>query len=40
MKFPLSLLKKFLNTDASLEQISSTLTAIGLEGEALWTLQT
>ncbi len=35
MKFPLSLLKKFLKTDASLAQISATLTAIGLEVDAI-----
>ena len=35
MKFPLSLLKMFLQTDASLEQISETLTAIGLEVDAI-----
>ena len=31
MKFPLSLLKRHLVTDASLDQICTTLTAIGLE---------
>jgi phenylalanyl-tRNA synthetase beta chain len=35
MKFPLSLLKRFLITDASLEQISATLTAIGLEVDGI-----
>ncbi len=35
MKFPLSLLKRFLITDASLAQISATLTAIGLEVDAI-----
>lgn len=35
MKFPLSLLKKFLDTDASLDEISRTLTAIGLEVDAI-----
>ncbi len=35
MKFPLSLLKRFLITDASLETISATLTAIGLEVDAI-----
>ncbi len=35
MKFPLSLLKRFLTTDASLEQISATLTAIGLEVDGI-----
>ena len=35
MKFPLSLLKKFLTTDASLDQISATLTAIGLEVDGI-----
>lgn len=33
MKFTLSWLKTYLDTDASLEQISETLTAIGLEVE-------
>lgn len=35
MKFPLSLLTRFLITDASLETISATLTAIGLEVDAI-----
>lgn len=35
MKFPLSLLKMFLTTDASLEKISDTLTAIGLEVDGI-----
>ncbi|MFM9889032.1 MAG: phenylalanine--tRNA ligase subunit beta [Rickettsiales bacterium] len=35
MKFPLSLLKRFLTTDAPLDQISATLTAIGLEVDAI-----
>lgn len=35
MKFPLSLLKRFLITEASLEQISTTLTAIGLEVDGI-----
>lgn len=35
MKFPLSLLKRFLITDASLETISATLTAIGLEVDGI-----
>jgi phenylalanyl-tRNA synthetase beta chain len=35
MKFTLSLLKKFLDTDASLEEIASKLTSIGLEVEEL-----
>lgn len=35
MKFPLSLLKMFLKTDASLEQIAATATAIGLEVDAI-----
>ena len=35
MKFPLSLLKRFLITDASLETISTTLTAIGLEVDGI-----
>jgi phenylalanyl-tRNA synthetase beta chain len=35
MKFPLSLLKKFLTTEAPLERISATLTAIGLEVDAI-----
>ncbi len=35
MKFPLSLLKRHLITDASLETISTTLTAIGLEVDAI-----
>ncbi len=35
MKFPLSLLKRFLITDASLDTIASTLTAIGLEVDAI-----
>ena len=35
MKFPLSLLKRFLTTDATLQQISATLTAIGLEVDAI-----
>ena len=35
MKFPLSLLKCHLITDASLDTISATLTAIGLEVDAL-----
>lgn len=35
MKFPLSLLKRFLITDASLQQICDTATAIGLELEGI-----
>lgn len=35
MKFPLSLLKRFLITDASLEQIATVATAIGLEVEII-----
>ena len=35
MKFPLSLLNMFLKTNASLEQISATLTAIGLEVDGI-----
>jgi phenylalanyl-tRNA synthetase beta chain len=35
MKFPLSLLKRFLITDASLGQIAATATAIGLEVESV-----
>lgn len=35
MKIPLSWLKSFLETDASLEHIATTLTAIGLEVEAI-----
>ena len=35
MKFPLSLLKRFLITDASLDEISATLTAIGLEVDGI-----
>lgn len=35
MKFTLSWLKRHLDTDASLEQISETLTAIGLEVEEI-----
>lgn len=35
MKFSLSLLKRFLQTDASLETIGETLTAIGLEIESI-----
>jgi phenylalanyl-tRNA synthetase beta chain len=35
MKFPLSLLKMFLKTDASLDEISATLTAIGLEVDGI-----
>ncbi len=35
MKFPLSLLKMFLKTDASLEQIAATATAIGLEVDGI-----
>ena len=35
MKFPLALLKQFLTTDASLEKISDTLTAIGLEVDGI-----
>ncbi len=35
MKFPLSLLKQFNTTEASLAQISTTLTAIGLEVDAI-----
>lgn len=35
MKFPLSLLTRFLNTDASLEKIAATLTAIGLEVDGI-----
>ncbi|MBT6385032.1 MAG: hypothetical protein HOJ94_04415, partial [Alphaproteobacteria bacterium] len=33
MKFPLSWLKEHLETDASLDQIVDTLTAVGLEVE-------
>jgi len=35
VKFPLSLLKRYLTTDATLVQISTTLTAIGLEVDAI-----
>lgn len=35
MKFPLSLLKRFLITEATLEEISATLTRIGLEVESI-----
>ncbi|MFZ4540333.1 MAG: phenylalanine--tRNA ligase subunit beta [Rickettsiales bacterium] len=35
MKFPLSLLLHYLTTDASLAQISTTLTAIGLEVDGI-----
>ena len=35
MKFTLSWLKDYLDTDASLDKISATLTAIGLEVEGL-----
>lgn len=35
MKFPLSLLKRFLVTDASLDAISAKLTAIGLEVDGI-----
>lgn len=35
MKFPLSLLKRFLITDATLAQIAATATAIGLEVESI-----
>ena len=35
MKFPLSLLKRFLTTDASLETIAATATAIGLEVDGI-----
>lgn len=35
MKFPLSLLKMFLKTDASLERIAEVATAIGLEVDAI-----
>ncbi|MEM8833584.1 MAG: phenylalanine--tRNA ligase subunit beta [Pseudomonadota bacterium] len=35
MKFTLSWLKEYLDTDASLDQISETLTAIGLEVEEI-----
>lgn len=35
MKFPLSLLKMFLETDASLDEISAKLTAIGLEVDGI-----
>ena len=35
MKFPLSLLQRFLITDASLAQIAATATAIGLEVDAI-----
>mgnify|MGYP000107772073 CR=1 FL=1 len=35
MKFPLSLLKMFLKTDASLAQIAATATAIGLEVDGI-----
>ena len=35
MKFPLSLLTRFLNTQASLETISTTLTNIGIEVESI-----
>lgn len=35
MKFPLSLLKRFLETDVALEGIAAKLTAIGLEVDAI-----
>lgn len=35
MKFPLSLLNRFLKTDKSLDEISATLTAIGLEVDGI-----
>lgn len=35
MKLPLSLLKRFLNTDASLDAIAEKLTAIGLEVDGI-----
>lgn len=35
MKFPLSLLKQFITTDATLEEITTTLTRIGLEVEGV-----
>ena len=35
MKFPLSLLKMFLKTEASLAEIAATATAIGLEVDAI-----
>lgn len=35
MKFPLSLLKRFVQTDASVDEICRTLTAIGLEVDGL-----
>ena len=35
MKFTVSWLKRHLDTDASLEEISETLTAIGLEVEEI-----
>ena len=35
MKFPLSLLKRFLETDKSLDEIAAKLTAIGLEIESI-----
>lgn len=35
MKFPLSLLKMFLKTDATLDQIANRLTAIGLEVDGI-----
>lgn len=35
MKFPLSLLKKFLETDKSLDELAAKLTAIGLEVESI-----
>lgn len=35
MKFPLSLLKRFLITDASLDEIAAKATAIGLEVDAI-----
>lgn len=35
MKFPLSLLKRFLTTEATLEQIAATATAIGLEVDGI-----
>ncbi len=35
MKFPLSLLTRFLKTDKSLDELAATLTAIGLEVDAI-----
>ena len=35
MKFPLSLLKRFLITEASLDEIGATLTAVGLEVDGI-----